>query len=102
MISGFAGKRPRVPTLTKRDLVRHLAVQCNLSLAQADNAFESIICSIMQHLYKKGNCVMLRNFGKFTHVERRERKARNPCTGEQVIVPPYSTIKFKSLLQFIQ
>lgn len=38
----------------------------------------------------------LRNFGVYEVKERKARKARNPRTGEEVIVPERKSITFKS------
>ncbi|HHN47076.1 MAG TPA: integration host factor subunit beta [Planctomycetes bacterium] len=39
--------------------------------------------------------IELRNFGVFEVKTRRGRKARNPRTGEDVVVPPKKVVTFK-------
>jgi nucleoid DNA-binding protein len=42
-----------------------------------------------------GDAVELRGFGSLEVKERKERKARNPRTGETVIVPPRRRVLFR-------
>jgi DNA-binding protein HU-beta len=44
----------------------------------------------------KGEDVKISGFGTFSVTERAERFARNPRTGEAVIVPPTKSPKFKA------
>lgn len=48
-------------------------------------------------LEKPGDKVTVRGFGTFKRVLRPERKARNPKTGEDVIVPERLQIVFKGV-----
>jgi len=43
----------------------------------------------------KGNRLEFRGFGVFEVVTRKKKRARNPKTGEEVIVPPQKAVKFK-------
>jgi len=44
---------------------------------------------------RRGNRLEFRNFGVFRLRSRAARIARNPKTGEQVIVPPRLAVEFK-------
>ena len=43
-----------------------------------------------------GEKISIAGFGTFEVVERAERKARNPQTGDEMIVPAYKAPKFKA------
>jgi DNA-binding protein HU-beta len=45
-------------------------------------------------LAKKGEEVVIANFGSFKVKERAERKGRNPKTGEEIIIPAKKVVSF--------
>lgn len=51
--------------------------------------------SMKMQKMKIGDCVYLPEIGTFTKVLTKERKSRNPATGENLLVPPREKIKFK-------
>ena len=49
----------------------------------------------MQKAVKDGDKVVVQGFGSFHVVMRKSKPARNPRTGEAVIIPPRPRVKFK-------
>ncbi len=60
---------------------------------------ESFFETLSESLNDKEN-VSIRNFGKFYTLDKDERQARHPKTGETITVPPRSYIRFKSSKRF--
>ena len=48
----------------------------------------------------KGDAVAIRDFGIFKVVQCKERKGRNPQTGEEIIIPAHKTPLFKASKNF--
>jgi DNA-binding protein HU-beta len=80
--------------MNKSDLVNAIASNADLTKAQAKTVLESITGTIKDELSKKGE-VQLVGFGKFSTVDRKERKGRNPQTGEALMIPAKTVVKFK-------
>ncbi|MBL0058123.1 MAG: HU family DNA-binding protein [Elusimicrobia bacterium] len=49
----------------------------------------------MRKALQEGNKVVVQGFGSFHVVMRKSKPARNPRTGEPVMIPPRRRIKFK-------
>jgi Bacterial nucleoid DNA-binding protein len=56
--------------------------------------FELILKSTLEAL-AKGEKITIANFGTFFVKEMNERNARNPATGEVIVVAPKKVVKFK-------
>ena len=79
--------------MKKGDLVRNVAERTGttVKLAQAviDAAFDEIASAL-----ERGERFMIPGFGSFSVVERKERKGRNPQTGEEILIPAKKAVKF--------
>ena len=79
---------------TKKDIVREVAEKTDLTQTEVKSivqyAFDSILSALV-----RGDKVELRNFGVFLVKERAQRRARNPRTGEEVVVPKKKVVVFK-------
>ena len=49
----------------------------------------------MKKTLESGDDVMISNFGKFCVKEKRERRGRNPSTGQEMILKPRKVVTFK-------
>ena len=81
--------------VTKNDLVDSISknVDCErkIILAVVDSFLEEV-----KHSLSKGNTIELRGFGTFSNKLRNGRiSARNPKTGEAILIEPKKKIKFK-------
>ena len=79
--------------MNKADLVR-LVSNVVGTQGEAKNAVTKIFEEMAKAL-KEGNKVVVQGFGSFHVVMRKSKPARNPRTGEPVMIPPRRRIKFK-------
>jgi integration host factor subunit alpha len=54
-----------------------------------------IILEIIKSKLASGEDVLISGFGKFCVMEKRERRGRNPATGENMILAPRRVVTFK-------
>ena len=80
--------------MTKKEIVQTIAEELGLTQLQAQQIVQKTFDSIVNALVTDGR-VELRNFGVFAVKRRKPRKARNPRTGEKVMVPERYTVTFK-------
>ena len=80
--------------LTKADIIE--AVQSDLALPknQSSDIIESLIELIKSKL-ESGEDVLVSGFGKFCVNQKRERRGRNPATGEDLMLAPRKVVTFK-------
>ncbi|WP_287961645.1 HU family DNA-binding protein [Alcanivorax sp.] len=81
--------------MNKSELVQKIAERAGLSKAQATAALNAMIDAITETL-EKGESVSLVGFGTFKVSERAERTARNPQTGETMVVPAAKVPRFSA------
>lgn len=83
-------------TVTRRELARSLFLACDrLAHRQAATLVDQVLEEISETLIKNEN-VTLCNFGKFVIVEKKERKGRNPRTGDFALVKPRKVVSFRA------
>ena len=82
--------------MTKTNLVRQIkdSVSGRLSAGECKKRIDSVLQSIVKEITCKGR-LELRGFGTFEVVERKARKARNPMSGDVVMVPARSDVRFR-------
>ncbi|MFC1859802.1 integration host factor subunit alpha [Thermodesulfobacteriota bacterium] len=59
------------------------------------NEIVEILLQIIKEALISGEDVKITNFGKFCVRKKKERKGRNPTTGEEVMVTPRRVVTFK-------
>lgn len=80
--------------MTKRDIVRVISEQVGVSQVQTREIVQRTFDAILETLAREGR-IELRNFGVFEVKRRKARTARNPRTGDPVVVPDRFVIRFK-------
>lgn len=80
--------------MNKAELVADVAERMSDSKMKAEEAVNSVFEAITAAL-KNGDEVRLPSFGVFVVSQTAERKARNPQTGEEVIVPAGRRARFR-------
>ena len=80
--------------INKKFLSQGLTNDFGLSKEAAGLALGGIFDTITYNL-ELGNEVEIHGFGKFSAVEKKARKARNPATGETIEVPARRSVRFK-------
>lgn len=79
--------------MTKQDLARELAQKAGITTFQANADIETLM-GIMSNTFIEGKSIYLRGFGTFKVTKLKAKKARNIGTGETVMVPERTTVKF--------
>ena len=87
--------------MTKKEIARKIAKQFEITQLLALEAVQMVFDRIIETLLNEGR-IELRNFGVFEVKRRRAKKARNPRTGESVLVPERSVVTFKAGLEMEQ
>lgn len=79
--------------MTKQDLARELAQKAGITVYQATIDIEALM-GIMSNTFIEGKSIYLRGFGTFKVAKLKAKKARNITTGETVMVPERTAVKF--------
>lgn len=85
--------------MNKQDLVLQVANKLQITQKKADDMLSTTLESIMKSL-SKGDKVTLVGFGTFQARKRKERKGRNPKTGQEIQIPASVVPKFSAGKQF--
>ena len=80
--------------VTKNDMVLKIARDMNMHQTDIKRIVQMTLDGITEVLVAKGR-LELRNFGVFEVKTRKPRKARNPRTGAEVMVPARKSVTFK-------
>jgi len=81
-------------TLTKSHLINAIAEQNGFTQKKSSETVETILELIKSEL-ASGEDVLISGFGKFCVKDKRERKGRNPATGEDMILGPRKVVTFR-------
>ena len=80
--------------MTKKEIVRSISEDLGLTQLETRKIVQRVFDTVLRILAEEGR-VELRDFGVFEVKRRKPRKARNPKTGEEVLVPEKSVVRFK-------
>jgi integration host factor subunit alpha len=80
--------------LTKADIVRAVQTKFGFTRHQSFSIVESLLETIKSNL-ESDEDVLVSGFGKFCVQEKRERRGRNPATGEDLMLRPRKVVTFK-------
>ena len=81
-------------TLTKVQIVESIHNQIGLPKNKSTEIIETLI-EIIKRTLASGEDVLISNFGKFCIKEKRERKGRNPATGDDLMLEPRKVVTFR-------
>ena len=81
-------------SITKAHLTDSIRNQLGLPKNQSIQAVESIL-EIIKETLENGEDVMITGFGKFLVKEKKERRGRNPATGEDLMLGSRRVVGFK-------
>ena len=79
---------------TKRELVKRVAKKTGHKQNVAKEIIQTFLDEVIEEL-ARGNRLEFREFGVFDTIQKKERVARNPRTGETVRVPKKTVVHFK-------
>jgi len=80
--------------LTKANIVESIQSELGFTKNQSIDLVESLLETIKSTL-EYGEDVLVSGFGKFCVQEKRQRKGRNPATGEDLMLAPRKVVAFK-------
>jgi len=81
-------------TLTKAQLVESIQNQIGFPKNKSSEIVETLL-EIIKRTLTSGEDVLVSGFGKFCVNEKKERKGRNPATGEDMMLAPRKVVTFK-------
>jgi len=81
-------------TLTKANIIDTIQERFDFPRKKCIELVELLLEEIKKSL-EDGDDVMISRFGKFCVNQKKERKGRNPATGEDLILDPRKVITFK-------
>ena len=82
-------------TLTKVHIIEAIAEQIGFPKNHSSEIVETLL-ELIKSALESGEDVMISNFGKFCVKEKRERKGRNPATGDSMMLAPRKVTTFRS------
>ena len=80
--------------MTKKEIVRQIAAELDIDQTITKKVVQRCLDRILEVLQESGR-IELRNFGVFEIKQRAARKARNPKTNQEVIVPAKKILTFR-------
>jgi len=80
--------------LTKAQIVESIHNQIGFTQKRSSELVESLL-EIIKNTLTSGEYVLISGFGKFCLKEKKERKGRNPATGDAMMLAPRKIVRFK-------
>ena len=80
--------------LTKAQIVESIQNKTGFPKNKSYQIAETIL-EIIKDTLTSGEDVLISNFGKFCVNQKKERKGRNPATGDDMILEPRRVVTFK-------
>jgi integration host factor subunit alpha len=81
-------------TLTKSQIIDAIAEKNGFTRKKSLETVETIL-EIIKSTLASGDDVLISGFGKFCVKDKRERRGRNPMTGQDMILAPRRVVTFK-------
>jgi len=81
-------------TLTKSHIADTIFTQTGIPKMRSAELVDTVFEVIRQTL-ESGEDVLISSFGKFSVQEKRQRRGRNPQTGEPMTIAPRKVVTFK-------
>ena len=80
--------------LTKAQIVASVQEELHFSKSRSAEIIETIL-EIIKRTLENGDYVLISGFGKFCVKNKKERRGRNPATGEDLMLNPRKVVTFK-------
>ena len=81
-------------TLTKALIIESIQNELQYSKKEATDTVEDLL-EIMKTSMENGEDVLISGFGKFCVKEKKQRRGRNPATGDDMMLEPRRVVTFK-------
>ena len=80
--------------VTKANLVKAISETSNFSNQESISAVESLL-EVIKRTLASGDDILITGFGKFCVKEKKQRRGRNPQTGNDLILDARRIVTFK-------
>jgi integration host factor subunit alpha len=80
--------------LTKDGMISMISEVAGIDRKKSNESVEKIL-EIIKSTLESGEDVLVSGFGKFSVNEKRERKGRNPATGDDLMLSPRRIVTFR-------
>ncbi len=81
-------------SLTKAQIVENIQEQTGLTKSKSTETVETLL-EIIKESLEKDEDVLVSGFGKFCVKEKKQRKGRNPATGDEMMLSERKVVTFK-------
>ena len=81
-------------TLKKSNIVESISNHLGFTRKKSVETVEILLESIKKTL-ESGDDVLISGFGKFSVINKKERRGRNPATGDDMMLKPRKVVTFK-------
>ena len=81
-------------TLTKAQIVNSIHEEIGLPKKEASDTVETLL-EIMKKTLSDGEDILISGFGKFCIKNKKERKGRNPATGDDMMLAQRRVVTFR-------
>ena len=81
-------------TLTKADIIAAIQTENDYTLNKSTDIVKTLL-KIIKSTLASGEDVMISGFGKFNVKNKKERRGRNPATGDDAMVSARKVVTFK-------
>jgi len=80
-------------TLTKNHIIDSIQDSLGFSRNKSSEVTE-ILLELIKSTLQKGDHLMISGFGKFNVKQKKERRGRNPATGDDMMLDPRKVVTF--------
>ena len=81
--------------VTKANLLKAISDTSNFSKQESSDVVESLL-EIIKRTLESGEGILITGFGKFYVRDKKERRGRNPQTGDDMMMDARRVVMFKS------
>ncbi len=81
--------------MTKADITERIQAQIGCSKKESTEMLETVF-SIMKKTLEQGEMLKLTGFGNFVVKQKKDRRGRNPQTGETITIEARKILSFKA------
>ena len=81
-------------SLTKIQIVESIHNEIGIPKNKSTEIVETLL-EVIKKTLASGEDVMISNFGRFCVKEKKERRGRNPATGDDLMLEPRKVVTFK-------
>ncbi len=80
--------------MNKNDLALTMAKDSNITKNDALKVIDALVEAVSDELQKDDGKLTLVGFGTFKTITKKQKKGRNPRTGDEIIIPKKRVVKF--------